>query len=99
EAHDVLLLNRDLLRKVGDEWTDEAIRVRTCELADVIIQIWPVPPNHRSRVPPDRPRLRKKVHLSDLINGGALEPAMSLFPRRKQFSPRATTPLPGGRCE
>ena len=97
--HDVLLLNRELLRKAGDQWTDEAIRVRTQELTDVIIQIWPVPPNHRSGFSPDRPRLRKKVDLSDLINGGALESGMSLFPRRKKFSARVATLLPDGQME
>ena len=29
-------------------WTDEAIRVRTQELSEVIMQIWPVPQHHRS---------------------------------------------------
>ena len=48
EGHDVLILNRELLKKAGDQWTDEAIRARTQELTDVIVQIWPVPPNHRS---------------------------------------------------
>jgi len=77
----------------------EAIRSRTQELADLIIQIWPVPQNHRSGFSPDRPRLRKKVHLSDLIRGGALEPGLSLFPRRKKFSARVATLLPDGRVE
>jgi hypothetical protein len=100
EAHDVLILNRDLLKKAGDKWTDEAIRVRTQDLANVIIQIWPVPPNHRSGFSPDKtPRLRKKVRLADLINGGALEPGMSLFPRRKKFSDRVATLLPDGQVE
>jgi len=99
EAHDVLLLNRELLKKAGDQWTSEAIRVRTQELADVIIQIWPVPPNHRSGFSPDRPRLRKKVHLSDLIIGGVLEPGMTLFPRRKKYNDRVATLLPDGQVE
>lgn len=100
EEHDVLLLNRELLKKAGDQWTDEAIRARTNELADIITQIWPVPSNHRSGFSPDRkPRLRKKVHLSDLINGGALTPGMLLFPRRKKFSDRVATLLPDGQVE
>jgi hypothetical protein len=100
ERHDVLLLNRELLKTAKEEWTDEAIRTRTQGLADVIIQIWPVPPNHRSGFSPDKsPRFRKKVRLSDLINGGALEPGMSLFPRRKKFSDRVATLLPDGQVE
>jgi len=99
EAHDVLLLNRELLKKAGDQWTDEAIRVRTRELADVIIEIWPVPPNHRSGFSSDKPRLHKKVSLSDLIIGGVLQSGMTLFPRRKKFSGRVSTLLPDGQVE
>lgn len=48
EGHDVLLLNRELLKSAGDTWTDEAIRARTRELTQAVIQIWPVPEGHRS---------------------------------------------------
>ncbi|MBM4337762.1 MAG: DUF262 domain-containing protein, partial [Deltaproteobacteria bacterium] len=99
QEHDVLLLNRELLKRAGDQWTDDAIRVRTRELADLIIQIWPVPPNHRSGFSPDRPRLRRKLQLADLINGGVLEPGMSLFPRRSKHSDRVVTLLPDGQIE
>src|SRR5215216_2768923 len=88
ETHDVLFLNRELVKETNrefskdarKEWTDDAIRIRTRELARVVAQIWPVPPNHRPEFSRDRPRPHKKVDLSDLIAGGALEPGMSLFP-------------------
>lgn len=100
EAHDVLLLNRELLKMAGDQWSDDTIRTRTEELVEIIIAIWPVPPGHRSGFSPDRqPRLRKKVHLSDLVIGGALEPGMTLFPRRKKGDGRVATLLPDGRLE
>jgi hypothetical protein len=99
EAHDVLMLNRQLLDTAGEQWTDDAIRVRTHKLASVIAQIWPVPPNHRSGVTPVRPKIRKKIDLSDLINGGALVPGMALFPRRKKYSHRVATLLPDGQVE
>jgi hypothetical protein len=99
EAHDVLLLNRELLKEAGEQWTDDAIRCRTQELIKLIVQIWAVPPNHRSGFSSDKPRARKKVDLSDLIAGGALEPGMSLFPRRKKYSHRVATLLPDGKVE
>ncbi len=100
DQHSVLFLNRELLKDAGNQWTDKAVRVRTQELAEIIIQIWPVPPGHRSGLSPDRkPRLRKKVHLSDLIVGGVLEPGMTLFPRRKKHSDRVATLLPDGQVE
>jgi hypothetical protein len=100
ERHDVLLLNRELLKKAGDNWTDEEIVVRTKELIEAIIQIWPVPPGHKSGFSPDRkPRLRKKVHLSDLINAGKLTPGMMLFPARKRYSDKVATLLADGQVE
>jgi hypothetical protein len=100
EDHDVLFLNRDLVKKAVDRWTDDAIHARTQELTEAIIQIWPVPANHKSGFSPDRkPRLRKKVHLSDLINGGVLTPGMMLFPARKKYSDRVATLLPDGQVE
>jgi hypothetical protein len=99
EGHDVLLLNRDLLKKAGDRWTDDAIRVRTGELIDVIIRIWPVPPNHRSGFSHEKSRSRKKVKLADLINAGVLSPGMSLFPRRKKYTDKVATLLSDGRVE
>jgi hypothetical protein len=100
EGNDVLFLNRELLKKAGDQWAEDAIHVRTGELTEAIIQIWPVPPNHKSGFSRDRkPRLRKKVHLPDLINGGALTPGMMLFPRRKKLSGRVATLLPDGQVE
>ena len=99
EENDVLLMNRDILKASPAEWTDEAIRVRTQQMVEIIIQIWPVPPNHRSGYQPDKPRARKKVRLPDLITGGVLAPGMSLYPRRKKFIDRVATLLPDGRIE
>lgn len=100
ERHDVLFLNRELLKKAGENWTDESINLRTKELIDAIIQIWPVPTGHKSGFSPDRkPGLRKKVHLSDLINVGKLSPGMTLFPARKKYSDKVATLLPDGQVE
>jgi hypothetical protein len=99
EGHDVLLLNRELLKKAVEQWTDDLIRLRTRELAAVIAQIWPVPPNHQPNVAPVQPRLRKLIDLSDLINGGALQPGMSLFPRRKKYSHKVATLLQDGQVD
>ena len=99
EAHDVLVLNRELLKKAIEQWTDDSICVRTQELAGIIARIWPVPPNHRSSVTSARLRVGKKIDLSDLINGGVLHPGMSLFPRRKKFSHKVATLLQDGQVE
>ena len=94
----MLLLNRELLKKAGDQWTEKAIRERTAEMTDAIIQIWPVPPNYRSGLVRERTRPRKKLTLADLINGGVLTPGMHLFPRKK-VGGRIAILLADGRLE
>jgi len=99
EAHDVLLLNRELLRKVKDAWTDEGIRARSDEMARIAVEIWPAPEGHRSGFSDEKARPRHKVELIDLINAGLLEPGMSLFARHQKFSDRIATLLPDGRID
>jgi hypothetical protein len=99
EAHDVLLLNRAILKLGRVGWTDESIRARTRELTQVIIDVWPVPPGHRSGFLASTPKLRKKVGLSDLIAAGVLQPGVSLFPRRTKHASRVVTLLPDGQVE
>lgn len=99
EGHDVLVLNRDLLKKAGDMWDDGSIRRRTQELAALISGIWTVPPDHRSGFAEARRRPGKKIELTDLINAGLLHPGMSLIPKRKKFSHRVATLLADGRVE
>ena len=99
EGHDVLIVNRELLRKATDQWTDEAIQARTRELIEVILQVWPVPLNHRSGFAQDKSNRRKKIRLADLINAGVLTPGMPLFPRKKKFSDKVATLLYDGQVE
>ena len=99
EAHDVLFLNREILKRAGMQWNDAGINDRTRELSQIITQIWKVPAGHRSGFTPDKPRTRKTVDLSDLIVGGVLQSGMPLFPRRKKYSHRIATLLSDGRVD
>jgi hypothetical protein len=99
EGHDVLLLNRELLRKAGDAWTDEAISERTDELANLIVEIWPVPKGHRSGFSHEKGTLGRKVDLAELINAGSLQPGMPLFSRDKKVVDPVATLLPDGRID
>jgi hypothetical protein len=42
--HSVLILNRDVLERAVDEWTEENIALRGEELTERILRIWPRPP-------------------------------------------------------
>ncbi|MCI0741942.1 MAG: DUF1524 domain-containing protein [Gemmataceae bacterium] len=99
EAHDVLLLNRELLKKSGDGWTDSAIRSRSDELSKLIVEIWPVPMGQRSGFSQEKARPRYKLDLSDLLSAGRLSAGMSLFARRKKFAEWTATLLPDGRLD
>jgi hypothetical protein len=101
--HDVLLLNREIVKSASgdwrDDWTDNQITARTEQLAGVITRIWCVPKGHRSGFSSKEPRVAKEVKLADLIAAGALNPGMSLFPKRKEHSDRVAILLPDGRLE
>jgi hypothetical protein len=98
-AHDVLFLNRDL-RAIRGKWTDDTIRQRTRELANIIIKIWPVPPGYKSTFAPEKaPARRHRVTLADLLSAGLLAVGSPLFPRRKKFQSRVATLLADGHVE
>jgi hypothetical protein len=97
--HDVLLLNRKLLEASGDSWSDQSIRARTRDLIELIIRVWPVPEGHKSGFASEKPRRRRKLQLSDLLNAGALQAGMQLTPRQAKFSHRIGVLLPDGQIE
>lgn len=97
--HDVLKLNGDLLGSAGDSWTDEKIRARTLAMAATIVDIWPVPPGHKSVFGRTEARQKRRVGLDDLIAAGLVEPGATLYARRKASAGRTATVLPDGRID
>lgn len=95
-GHDVLMLNRDLLAASAGGWSDAAIRDRTDQLIEAILQIWRVPEGHKSGFAEKRPTATHRVELADLINAGLVEPGATLYPRRKSDTGRTATVLPDG---
>lgn len=99
EAHDVLLMNRDLLKVSRDGWTDEQIQRRTDQMVEIVLEIWPVPEGHVSGFSRTLPRRRRKVQLSDLLSAGLLQAGAVLRPKRKKHQDREATLLPDGSLE
>jgi hypothetical protein len=99
QRHDVLVLNRRLLEGSEIAWTEDQVRRRSQQLANIIVAIWPVPADHRSGFISDRVGPRKKIELSDLMVGGFLEPGMQLFPRRLKHREKVVILLPDGRVD
>jgi hypothetical protein len=101
EAHDVLLLNNDLRKRAPRAWTHEGIRSRTDEMADMIVDIWPVPPDHHAS-PSQRVAIRPrhtKIAIVDLLNVGLLSAGLTLFPCRKKYAAQVATLLADGQID
>jgi hypothetical protein len=100
EAHDVLFLNRDVLRRGLQTWGESQITERTRGIISAIQSIWPVPEGHKSGFSVERaPEKRKRLRIADLLAANALQPGMLLIPRRKMFEQRTGIILPDGRIE
>ena len=96
--HDVLKMNSLLLVAAGDSWTDEKIRVRTQEMTEAILTIWPVPEGHTSAFGNAEERPKHRVTLFDLIGAGLLEPGTTLY-ARQTYDYHPATVLSDGRID
>jgi hypothetical protein len=100
EAHDVLHLNRDLLKASGQSWTDGSIRMRGQVLARLITEIWPVPAGYKASYSGEKASVScKKIELIDLMNAGLVQVGMTLFARAKKHAGRFATVLSDGRLD
>jgi GNAT superfamily N-acetyltransferase len=99
EMHDVLVMNRELLKGSENEWTEAMIRSRSEQLAKQIIEVWPTPKGYKSGFATETVRPRHRVDLSDLVSAEFLKPGTKLIPRRKKFRDQEVVVLSDGRIE
>jgi hypothetical protein len=99
KEHCVLFLNRPLAESISVAWTHDAIRVRTEEMIQGILEIWPVPAGHRSDDSNKGTRVHRKLDLTDLLNAGVLTPGMTLYPGRRKYEGRTATLLADGQID
>jgi len=97
--HNVLKLNTELLGLADDAWTEDKIKQRTDAMISQIIEVWPVPPGHRSIVTRHPSKIHHRVGVSDLVNAGLIDVGALLHARRKAFAGRTATVLADGRLE
>jgi hypothetical protein len=98
QKHDVLKVNSLLLVAADDSWNDAKIRVRTQDMTEAILTIWPVPEGHTSAFGNAEERPKQRVNLSDLIGAGLLEPGTTLY-ARKAYDYHPATVLSDGRID
>lgn len=86
--HDTLLLNSRLLAQVGERtWSEGLIDVRTDELINTLLAIWPVPSGHTGQVVDPRDKSQDWVEIKDLVAAGLLTPGTVLSPRQGGWTP------------
>ena len=99
DEHDLLQLNKKILKEGEDQWTDENIKTRTQEMIEAILKIWPAPAGHKVLRRPEAPRYVSDVTVSDLMSAGYIQPGQTLYARPGDFSGHEATILPDGRIE
>ena len=77
--HDILMLNRQLLKQYCDGWDDKEIRARGELLIDAILSIWTVPEGHRSGATRVERLPGRKIDLADLIGAGMIDEGATLY--------------------
>jgi hypothetical protein len=97
EKHDVLVLNRKLLKQAEKGWHDETIRARGEQLIGTLIDIWKVPDDHVVATTRVGSHPVRKVELADLIGAGMIDEGATLHaPAGGKFGGRTATVLPDG---
>ncbi|MGY6496683.1 MAG: GmrSD restriction endonuclease domain-containing protein, partial [Microcella sp.] len=81
--HTSLHLTRQVVDSAPHEWTPLHITQRTAELADRVLEIWPVPAGHVGTVKDavESTKTRYSVEVADLIRAGMLEPGTVIVAR------------------
>lgn len=99
DGHSVLFLNRDLLKTAETEWTNSAIRKRSEQLANVVLEIWPAPEGYQSGFTSTKTTVKHRVDLADLISAGCIDAGALLYPGGKKYSKHVATLLSDGRLD
>lgn len=100
QEKDVVLLNSRLLQSyAAKQWDEEGIDVRTNQVIDAILAIWPVPLGHKVRVGREQPVAHITVEIADLIGAGYLAAGQALYSSPGKFGGVSGRVLSDGRIE
>jgi hypothetical protein len=97
--HDVLLMNSQVREQGSMGWNEDLIKVRTASIVQSLIDIWPVPAGHKSRILSEKSEKQIKVGVIDLISAGLVSSGQMLYPRQNQHAGKVAQILDDGRIE
>ena len=99
DEHDLLQLNKNILKIGADNWTDENIKDRTATLIEAILKIWAAPENHVVKRNRETSRWSSSVSVADLLSAGLLTPGQTLYSRPGRYGGFTAKVLSDGRIE
>jgi hypothetical protein len=99
QEKDVLLLNSRLLQKYAAQWDEPGIDLRTGQMINSILEIWPVPEGHKALVVRGQPDSTVTVEITDLLATGQLTPGQVLYSRPGKYGGHKAQILGDGRIE
>lgn len=97
--HDVLLINKHVQELGTHTWDEELIKSRTTSIIQSVMQIWPVPAGHTSRIVTDKPEKQVKVAVIDLISAGLVTAGQTLYPKQHKHAGKVAQILDDGRIQ
>ena len=83
----------------SDGWSEEEIKSRTTLIIQTLINIWPVPADHKSRILSDKPEKQVKVGVIDLISAGLVSAGQTLYPKQSKHTGKVAQILDDGRIQ
>jgi len=99
DEHDLLQLNKYVL-KIGEKnWTDQDITDRTELFIDTLTKIWPAPNGHRVNRGRETSRRSYSVSVSDLLAAGLIKSGQTLYSRPGRHGGFTAQILSDGRIE
>jgi uncharacterized protein with ParB-like and HNH nuclease domain len=97
--HDVLLINKQVQELGSEGWGEDQITSRTTSIIQTLINIWPVPEGHKSRILTEKPEKQTKVGVIDLISAGLVSAGQTLYPKQNKHVGKVAQILDDGRIQ
>jgi hypothetical protein len=97
ERHDVVLMNRRIMRTAEAGWDEDQIARRTEDLIDAVLATWPVPEGHQGRIRDEARTPGDYIELRHLVQAGAIAVGATLHATGTRLHGATGTVLDGGR--
>jgi hypothetical protein len=80
-------------------WNEDLIKSRTETIVQTLINIWPVPAGHKSRIVAKKSENQIKVGVIDLISAGLVSAGQTLYPKQNKHAGKVAQILDDGRIQ